>query len=138
MTRRTQRVNELLRQEISLVLQHRLRDPRLSSLISVTRVDTAEDLRNATVHVSVLGSKAKKNDALDGLSSAAGYLRKELGDVLPLKHVPSLAFVLDESLDRGDAILEVLDHLSVGETVSEGDLIGGNPKNIGGMRDGQD
>jgi len=138
MTRRTQRVNELLRQEISLVLQHRLRDPRLSPLISVTRVDTAEDLRNAKVYVSVLGSKAKKNDALDGLSSAAGYLRKELGDVLPLKHVPSLAFVLDESIERGDAILEVLDHLSVGESVSEGDLIRGNPNKVEGMRDGQD
>ena len=138
MTRRTQRVNELLRQEISLVLQHRLRDPRLSPLISVTRVDTAEDLRNAKVYVSVLGSKAKKSDALDGLSSAAGYLRKELGDVLPLKHVPSLAFVLDESIERGDAILEVLDHLSVGESVSEGDLIRGNPNKVEGMRDGQD
>ena len=138
MTRRPQRVNELLRQEISLVLQHRLRDPRLSPLISVTRVDTAEDLRNAKVYISVLGSKAKKNDALDGLSSAAGYLRKELGDVLPLKHVPSLAFVLDESLERGDAILEVLDHLSVGESVSEGDLIRGNPNKVEGMRDGQD
>tara|TARA_B100000749_G_C18342559_1_gene429673 strand:+ start:270 stop:686 length:417 start_codon:yes stop_codon:yes gene_type:complete len=138
MTRRTQRVNELLRQEISLVLQHRLRDPRLSPLISVTRVDTAEDLRNAKVYVSILGSKAKKNDALDGLSSAAGYLRKELGDVLPLKHVPSLAFVLDESIERGDAILEVLDHLSVGESVSEGDLIRGNPNKVEGMRDGQD
>ena len=121
MTRRTQRVNELLRQEISLVLQRQLRDPRLSSLISITRVDTSEDLRNAKVYVSVLGSGAKKNDALNGLSSAAGYLRKELGDVLPLKHIPSLAFVLDESLDRGAAILEVLDHLSVGETWHEQD-----------------
>ena len=118
MTRRTQRVNELLRQEISLVLQHHLRDPRLTSLISVTRVDTSEDLRQAKVYVSVLGKKSKKDEALHGLGSAAGYLRRELGDVLPLKHIPSLTFVLDESLERGDAILEVLNQLTTEEATS--------------------
>ena len=129
MTRRTQRVNELLRQEISLVLQHQLRDPRLSPLISVTRVDTSEDLKQAKVYVSVLGNRSKKDEALHGLGSAAGYLRRELGDVLPLKHIPSLTFVLDESLDREDAILKVLNQLTTGEATSTADQRRGISKN---------
>ena len=112
MTRRTQRVSELLRQEISLVLQRQLRDPRLRSLISITKVDTSEDLRHARVYVSVLGDRSKRDDALRGLDSAASYLRRELGDILPLKHIPSLAFVLDESLEKGEAVIKVMDRLS--------------------------
>ena len=70
MTRRTQRVNELLRQEISLVLQQKLSDPRLGSLISVTRVETAEDFQQAKVYVSVLGAKEKREKAIQGLTAA--------------------------------------------------------------------
>ena len=115
MSRRTQRINEILRQEMSRVIQVELRDPRLHSLISITHVDTSEDLRYAKVYVSVLGDPSRKDQALHGLDSAAGYIRKELGDVLSLKYIPSLIFKLDESLERSETILRVINRV-VGET----------------------
>ena len=108
MNRRTQKVNELLLQEMSRVIQQELRDPRLHSLISITRVDTSSDLRNAKVYFSVLGSASKKGDVLQGLTSAAGYIRKELGIKLPLRLIPSLTFVYDDSLERSEAILRAV------------------------------
>ena len=118
MTRRTQRVNELLRQEISLVLQQKLSDPRLGSLISVTRVETAEDFQQAKVYVSVLGAKEKRDKAIQGLTAATGYLRRELGDVLSLKRIPHLMFVLDSSLDRVEAVDRILNDISIEEITS--------------------
>ena len=121
MRRRTQRVNELLRQEMSRVIQLELRDPRLHSLISITQVDTSEDLRHAKVHVSVLGDASRKDEALRGLDSAAGYIRKELGVALPLRYIPSLIFVLDESLEKSEAILGVINSVIDDETPSMGE-----------------
>ena len=137
MTRRTQRVSELLRQEISLVLQRQLRDPRLRSLISITKVYTSEDLRHAKVYVSVLGDRSKSADVLHGLDSAAGYVRKELGDILTLKHIPSLAFVLDESLEKGKAVLEVMDRLSSDEAPSFQDPERESYESANDIQDGQ-
>jgi ribosome-binding factor A len=112
MNRRAQRISELLRQEISLLLQRQLRDPRLASLISITRVDTAQDMRQAKVYVSVMGEQARKDEALHGLEAASGYLRKELGNSLPLRHIPSLVFVLDDSLEKGEALLDVMNQFT--------------------------
>ena len=104
MNRRIQKVNELLRQEMSRVIQLELRDPRLRCLISITRVDTSDDLRNSKVYFSVLDSPSRKDEVLRGLASAAGYIRKEMGIKLPLRNIPSLAFVFDDSLERSEAI----------------------------------
>ena len=73
MNRRTLKVKELLRQEISVVLQREIRDPRLHALITVTKVESAPDLREAKVYISVMGDAAKKAEALEGLTSAKGY-----------------------------------------------------------------
>ncbi len=132
MTRRTQKVNELLRQEMSRVIQLELRDPRLRPLISVTRVDTSEDLRHSRVSVSVLGSSSQRDDALLGLTSAAGYIRKELGDALPLRHVPSLTFVLDDSLERSEAIGRVISGLSHPDSPAKQEESTDAPAGIGG------
>jgi ribosome-binding factor A len=131
MNRRTLKVNELLRQEISVVLQREIRDPRLHALITVTKVESAPDLREAKVYISVMGDAAKKAEALEGLSSAKGYLRRSVGEVLPLRHVPSLSFVLDESLEKGEVVFQVMNRLAEeqSKTVSddhEVDPRGGN------------
>ena len=75
MTRRIQRVNELLRQEISLVVQRRLKDPRTKNFISIVKVETSPDLTNAKVFVSVLGKYKDQIQALEGLISACPKLR---------------------------------------------------------------
>ena len=76
MPRRVDRINELLRQEISQLLSRQIKDPRLDGVISITQVKTTNDLRNARVFISVMGDSAAKQSALAGIQSAATYLRR--------------------------------------------------------------
>lgn len=109
-TRRQERVADLLQEEISDLLQREVRDPRLE-FVTVTAVKVSSDLCHAWVYVSLLGSEEEQQAALVGLQHAAGFLRHELGARLSLRRVPDLAFVLDESIERGQRILELLDQL---------------------------
>ena len=111
MTRRADRINGLLRLEISHLLSREIKDPRLNGIISITEVQTSSDLRNARVFVSVLGDKDTKDAALDGIQSAASFLRRSLRDRLKLRYVPFLKFALDESIEDADAVLRVIDQL---------------------------
>jgi ribosome-binding factor A len=106
-TRRQERVADLLQEEISDLLQRKVRDPRLE-LVTVTALQVSSDLRYARVYVSLLGSEEEQRAALAGLQHAAGFLRHELGARLSLRCVPDLTFVLDESIERGQRILDVL------------------------------
>ncbi len=111
MTRRMQRVNELLRQEISLVVQRQLKDPRTKSFISIVKVETSPDLTNAKVFVSVLGQYKEKIQALAGLTSASRFIRKAIADVVSLRHVPNLEFKLEDPLEKGAMVLQVMNTL---------------------------
>ena len=106
MSRRLERVNGLLRQEISAIVSSDLSDPRLGSLVSVTEVDCSPDLGSAKVYVSVLGGQEEKSASLEALNSAAGFVHRNLRDRVRLRTVPSLEFRLDESIEAGFAILE--------------------------------
>ena len=108
MNRRMNRVNVLLREEISLVVATEVRDPRVSSVVSITAVETAPDLRHAKVFVSVLGGPSEKQSTLLALSSAAGFINRRLRRRLTLKAVPSLEFRLDESIERGSEVLQLI------------------------------
>ena len=112
MTRRMDSVNVLLRQEISRVLATELKDPRLSTIVTVTDVDAAPDLRRAKVFVSVLGDRAEKKSTLKGLKSAAGFIHRSLRKRVALKSVPSLEFYLDESIEQGTDILQLINDLA--------------------------
>ena len=109
MSRRADRINGLLRQEISLLLSREIKDPRLDGVVSITQVQTSSDLRNARVFVSVLGSSEDKAEALNGIQSAATFLRRSLRDRLKLRYVPFLKFALDESIEDADTILRIMD-----------------------------
>ena len=111
MTRRTDRINGLLRQEISQLLSRDLNDPRLSGIVSITRVETSNDLRHSEVYVSVLGNREVKNTVLRGINSAGGFMRRELGERLSLRYIPELKFTLDESMEEADHILRLMDQL---------------------------
>lgn len=102
------RINEEIQRELSGQLRH-LKDPRVSQvgMVSITRVDTTGDLRYARVYISVL-DKSQEKDVLQGLKSAAGFLRRELGHALQLRYTPQLQFVADDSILHGAHILEVL------------------------------
>ena len=107
-SRRILRLNELIRQELAELLRREMRDPRLAALISVTEVDTSPDLALSHVYVSVLGTDDETTQALRALRHASGYLRRELGDRLRLRRVPTLDFRLDPSLARGARVMELL------------------------------
>ena len=115
MSRRTERVNELIRQEISDLLLRELRDPRLDGLISITSVEVSPDLYNARVLVSVMSETATPDDALKALNSAAGFLHKELVHRLVMRRVPFLTFHLDTSIEEGAVVLAHLDKVIKGE-----------------------
>jgi ribosome-binding factor A len=112
MTRRTERLNYLIRQEISDLIRRDIKDPRLSCFLSVTRVDTSEDLSQAKVYISVMGSEDEKKKAMDGLSSASGFLYRELRERLSLRHTPQLIFYKDDSIEQGARILHLMKEVS--------------------------
>ena len=127
MSRRTDRINGVLRQEISLLLSRELSDPRLSGVVTITKVDTTTDLHHARVYVSVLGDQAHKETVLKGISSATGFIRRELRGRLYLRQVPDLDFVLDESLEDAGHIFKLMDGLLLENQSSED----GSPANTG-------
>lgn len=112
MARRLERVNELIREEISELIHRQLKDPRLAVMISITAVDTTPDLRHARVYVSILGTEAEQRDVMRGLRAAAGFMRRELGSRLTMRHVPELEFRQDKGIERGTRILQLLKEVS--------------------------
>lgn len=111
MSRRIERVNGLLRREIGELLLTGLRDPRLAHLVSIVTVDTSVDLHYATVRYSVMGPPEAKQEVLDGLNSAIPYIRRELRARLDIKFIPELHFVLDDTMERADRVLRIMDSL---------------------------
>jgi len=103
---RIDRINEEIRNELARLLPN-LKDPRLSGgLVSITRVDAANDLSRATVYFSVLGGDPK--EVARGLRSASGFLRREVAHNMQLRQTPELNFEYDLSIERGTHILEVM------------------------------
>ena len=113
MTRRTDRINGLLRQEISQLLSRELNDPRLSGVVSITRVEISTDLRYARVFVSVLGNRDERETVLRGIDSATGFMRRELRDRLSLRYIPEFKFILDDSIAEAENIFRLMDRFSV-------------------------
>ncbi|MCH7552720.1 MAG: 30S ribosome-binding factor RbfA [Chloroflexi bacterium] len=123
MSRRIDRVNELLRLEISQVLARQIKDPRLSGVITITEVRTSSDLRNALVLLSVMGDKEAKQSALAGIQSAAKFLRRELRGRLTLRYTPFLSFALDDSLENAARLLSIMDQIQAGQDGGASDQI---------------
>ncbi len=106
---RTARISEEMKREISSIIQNELKDPRLSSLISVTNVNVTKDLRYAKVYVSVMGNEEEKKNSLEGLKSAAGFIRREVGHRIQLRYTPEVQFELDNSIEHGAYISKLID-----------------------------
>ena len=128
MSRRIDRINDLLRDEISLLLSRHIKDPRLTGVISITSVNTSNDLRNAEVLLSVMGDEDARRTALDGIQSAASFLRRELRDRISLRYTPFLKFTLDDTLEQAAHILEIMDNIR-DEQAQEPPVDGGDQSN---------
>jgi len=111
MTRRQKRVSELLRREICYLLKTKIKDPRLG-FVTVTGVEVSFDLKDAYVYVSALEGAERKEEILEGLNSASGFLRRQIAEALRLKFIPRLKFLWDDSLERGQRIEKILRKLA--------------------------
>lgn len=117
-TRRVERLSEFIKQEVSKIILYKVKDPRLS-FITVTRVDISPDLKNVKVYVSVLGDESAQKHTLWGLGHAKGFIQAELGTCLRVKYTPQLKFYLDESAEKRNRILKIIDEAVHGSTVIE-------------------
>lgn len=108
---RVGRVGEQVKKELSQILQTELKDPRIG-FTTVTGVEVTNDLSQAKVYLSVLGSEQQKEDTLKALAKAGGYLRSELGRRMRLRHTPELIFKFDASIDYGSKIEALLQQLN--------------------------
>ena len=116
MTRRTERIGDLLQEEISDLLHRGVKDPRISGLVTITEVAVSPDLRRAKVFVSVMGTDEEKDSTLRALEAAAHFVQRELRKRLTLRRTPELAFVRDDSLERGARLLTLLEEAREGRT----------------------
>jgi ribosome-binding factor A len=105
--KRSKRLGELILEEISDLMACQIKDPRIG-FATLTRVDMSDDLRYAKVFVSMIGTPSEKERTLQGLSSATGYIRRHLGKALHLRYTPQLTFLLDDSLEHGAKIAQLL------------------------------
>ena len=105
--KRTERVGHLIQMELSQLILHRVKDPRLG-FVTVTHVDVTPDLKSAVVFYSVLGNDKAKKDSQIALEKASGFLQKEIGTAIQLRYTPRLAFRLDDSLEQGMEVDKVL------------------------------
>lgn len=106
--KRIERLNSLLQEVLSEVIHKDVRDPRLSTLASVTRVDITNDLQHAKVYISVIGTKLEKESTIQALQSAAGFIAITASKKVTMRYFPALNFKLDESLEEQLRIEEVL------------------------------
>ena len=108
---RMDRTGEDIMRELTAILRT-VKDPRVTGLISIVRVDVTRDLSYATVHISSMDGLEAAKAAVKGLTSAAGYMRRELGSALRLRHVPELQFIADDSIAYSARIAQTLEGLS--------------------------
>ncbi len=119
MSTRTDRVSDLIKDEISRLLLREVRDPRVG-FVTITGASVSPDLKNVRVFVSILGEPQARQASIKALNSAAGFFRRTLFKNLRLRFAPAVRFELDESLDQGDRIERVLRQIHEGGGVAVG------------------
>ena len=115
MSHHIERVNSLIRQELSELLKRQVKDPRLGNFVTVTAVATSPDMKYAKVYVSRIGSQEERQEMLRVLASASGFFRRELIKRLRIRRVPELNFQWDDSIERGDRLSRLIDQVTSGE-----------------------
>ena len=108
------RVSKLIRTRLTTLLWEKASDPRLH-MVTITEVDVTPDTLRADVHFSVLGGDEDKAEALAGLESAKGWLRREVGHGLRIRNIPKLVFHYDPSLEHGEHISSIIDGFELGD-----------------------
>lgn len=109
---RTDRLNSLLKEVISEVIQKDVRNPHLNKFVTVTRVDITKDLRHAKVYISIIGTDEQKKESIAALQSAAGFIAVNSSKKVTMRYFPELTFILDDSVDKHMRIQKLLGEIS--------------------------
>lgn len=107
--KRIKRIESELTKEISLLIRNDIKDPRIAPITSVTEIKLTDDLQSAKIYISVLGDEEEKNETIEGLKSSIGFIKKELGRRMNLRHIPDLKFILDTNLEQALHIESLID-----------------------------
>jgi len=107
--RRIDRVGEVIREQLAEIIRRELKEP--VGFLSLTRVKVSEDLRHAKVYISVLGTQEEIDSTMSVLERARGFLRRELGRRMRIRHIPELHFIADDSIKEGVRIVRMLEEL---------------------------
>lgn len=118
MTQRTDRIDELFRQEIGQILAREVADPRIG-FVTVTDVETDPDLRHARLWVSVIGQRSERDETVAALTRAMSFVRRELGTRLRLKRIPEFHVRLDDTAERGTRVLRLLHEIEAGNVPAD-------------------
>lgn len=118
---RSERVSEEVKRIVSHIINNDLKDPRLEGFITVTKVEVPRDLRHAKIFISVYGDETKKNQALDGLKNASGFIRKELAGKIRMRYVPEISFKIDESIEYSLQINKLLEQIKQNDDDESGE-----------------
>ncbi len=105
------RINEEVRRELQAVVMNELKDPRIHSMTSITRVEVAPDLKTCRVYVSTLGDEEALKETVRGLQAAEGFLRRELAHSVNLRNTPELRFIADDSIAYGVSMARKIDEV---------------------------
>jgi ribosome-binding factor A len=116
--RRSERLGEEIREAVARIIALGLNDPRIG-FVTVTRASLTADLRTARVYVGVLGNEEQRAKTLAGLGQAAGFIRRELGRRVRVRHTPELSFYYDTGLDATDRVAQLLEENRIAEAESE-------------------
>jgi ribosome-binding factor A len=118
-SRRTERVNVLLRQQLSEIIARDMNDPRLAHIITIVNVGVSRDLKHAKVFTSVLGKLEERKAAVETLNNASGFMRRELIARLSMKTIPFLSFIQDDSIEQGSHLLNRISEVRSGDSPVE-------------------
>jgi ribosome-binding factor A len=119
--RRRQQVGDLIRDEVSEILAGEMKDPRLG-LVSITRVEMSPDLRYATLFTSVYGDEEEQQETIQALSGASGFIRRLLAPRLRIRHIPSIRFRLDHSMEHAEQITRTLNQVKSDDESEQPDV----------------
>ncbi|MCR5228359.1 MAG: 30S ribosome-binding factor RbfA [Eubacterium sp.] len=113
------RTNSDVQRVISHIIEFEIKDPRVSSLVSVVKCDVTNDLKECKCYISVLGDEEAGKSTLDGLNSAKGFVRKRLAESLNMRYTPEITFVHDRSIEYGVMMSKKIDDIMKGESDGE-------------------
>lgn len=98
--KRIKRIESELKKEISLMIINDIKDPRIAPITSITEIELTDDLQSAKIYVSVLGTDYEKSETIEGLKHSIGFIKRELGSRMNLRHIPDLKVILDEHIEE--------------------------------------